>query len=258
MDIIHLSDLHFGNLNQTFNPNSFSRAISSYINDEKINPFIVISGDISFKGKESAYSSAIRFLSDILNDTEISKSNIIICPGNHDIVDKSFESFDTFMYSIRKDNILSFEENHYQIIEHENTIFYVINSSHHLDSNYGLIHRDCFNNSFNDNPNKIKVAVLHHHIINQFDNDKSNLKNAYDLVKYLDTNKFDYILHGHQHTEQNIIIGESSMQLYCVRSGNYKQDGYFNGFNHYNTDTKIAKFLGLEGSGNNITLKEIR
>ncbi|MCP5102717.1 MAG: hypothetical protein GY950_05040, partial [bacterium] len=87
---LHLSDLHFGDENET------AAAIRTHVLDSLIDTVenideqwkpqcIVISGDIAWKGGKEDYQAAEKWLSSLIAALNLSPGDIILCPGNHDI-----------------------------------------------------------------------------------------------------------------------------------------------------------------------------
>jgi predicted MPP superfamily phosphohydrolase len=96
INILHLSDIHFGAEPVTDEIESTALTIKNGILD-KLNEvlvglepnwmpnIIVISGDIGWKGIESDYKQAEIWLNKLLDKLHLTKDEIIFCPGNHDI-----------------------------------------------------------------------------------------------------------------------------------------------------------------------------
>ncbi|EEM08341.1 hypothetical protein bmyco0003_49370 [Bacillus pseudomycoides] len=93
INILHISDLHFGMESEKAETQKAQRdnALKEMINtlsklEDKDRPHIVvISGDIAWQGKESAYSIASEWISDLLNIFNIGMEELVVCAGNHDI-----------------------------------------------------------------------------------------------------------------------------------------------------------------------------
>lgn len=89
---LHLSDLHFksGKEYETFNRYIVLKSLWSDIEtqlDKGLKPdFMVISGDIAYHGKSEQYELTIKdFFDPLLKITKLSKDNLFIVPGNHDV-----------------------------------------------------------------------------------------------------------------------------------------------------------------------------
>jgi 3',5'-cyclic AMP phosphodiesterase CpdA len=245
MNIIHISDLHFGNPEPVYKKSELKQALVDFIMnfDTKHDFVLVISGDITFQGSDEGFESAKNFFNDVIKDCHILRDRILVCPGNHDIAkkpDPSFSPLNTFIYSLRRDNKLDFENNKFHLLYLDDVCFLIINSAFHLDHRFGLVD-DGICEFLEENESSIKnytyrVAILHHHLLNQFADDISAVRNSYPFLYHLDNYNFQLVIHGHQHTHQNMPIGKSEMQIEGVRSFNYLTRGYPNGVNHYHLD----------------------
>ncbi len=260
MDIIHLSDLHFGDTHAPFNERELSEALSKYIVDHTENPILVLSGDITIKGQNSGYSRASTFIDNLVSLGGVSRNNLCFCPGNHDIVEGSFKAFDTFVYGARRDNHLDFDNGSCKVLEIQDSVFVMLNSSFHLNHQYGLIEEKSLDLDLSQyDSDKKKFVVFHHHILNQFDGDISAVRNSYDLVQFIEKQEFLLALHGHQHTEQYYHVGKKATPVVSARSGNFSQSGYLNAFNHYRITGKDISFESLvfERSSREICIRSL-
>lgn len=89
--LLHLSDLHFGNdEGDQAKKDSKEVVLSSLVKalsklDQNWKPQIVcITGDIAYKAKESEYREAEHWIKNLLSALELSESDLVISPGNHD------------------------------------------------------------------------------------------------------------------------------------------------------------------------------
>lgn len=103
-NVIHLSDLHFGNpkVNKIKQDDSFRKLVNKIYSLHELNTidYIIISGDIGYTGKKEDYledekidkictaGNFIKFLNQKFNRSHFPK--IIVCPGNHDLFDGTF------------------------------------------------------------------------------------------------------------------------------------------------------------------------
>jgi len=99
VNILHLSDMHFGvEVNDSCPVNrkqDHENALVKLKNKLKTIPdqypnwkpdVIAISGDIGWLASDTDYQVAAGFLKDILDYFDLSAEDIILCPGNHDLV----------------------------------------------------------------------------------------------------------------------------------------------------------------------------
>ncbi len=105
--ILHLTDLHFNKdekLSQKEDrENVLKNLIQKLGGKKEFNnlDFIIISGDIAWTGSEDDYFKAETFIkelkSDLLLDDDFIKNRLIICPGNHDVIqDEAKEKYIEF------------------------------------------------------------------------------------------------------------------------------------------------------------------
>ena len=258
VNIVQFSDFHFGNNDSTFNWKSFAMSLGFYLKKKVENPLLIISGDITFKGYSKGYVEAIKFFECLIDNGVTERSRILMCPGNHDIVNKSFREFDAFSYKLRRDSKFLFQERSHQEFLIDGCLFKFFNSSYHMDHSYGLIEKSAMTTE-HKNHDGLKIAVMHHHLLNMFKDDTSAVRNAYDLYKYLDIEGFNYLLHGHQHSEQSYCMGRSHMKVISARSGNYHQKGFLNSVNLYQINDVIFEGMVLvpEKSTSEIKIREM-
>lgn len=227
------------------------KALTCFIGEVNANDFVlVISGDITFQGSKDGFTEAGEFFNQIINDNGIDRRRILACPGNHDIIQNEkprFELFNSFLYSLRKNQDLDFRNKNFTSYMLDEVFFLLINSAYHLNYDYGLVDEEIYayieNNKSRIDECKHRIAITHHHMLNQFENDTSAIRNSYPFLYALDLARFDLILHGHQHTIQSMPIGNSRMSISAPRSFNFSEQGYPNGINHYflNTNGKFEK-----------------
>ena len=85
MHILHLSDLHFGTLDQA---NLWSNQLAADLyNDINISHLdaLILSGDIANYSTEEEYQAAAQFLDNLRQDFPLNPEQIILVPGNHDL-----------------------------------------------------------------------------------------------------------------------------------------------------------------------------
>jgi predicted MPP superfamily phosphohydrolase len=84
MYILHLSDLHFGNLNDA---NLWQNQLAADLQRLKCSPInaLILSGDIANKSTPEEYAAAKKFLDNLREEFPIKRQNIVIVPGNHDL-----------------------------------------------------------------------------------------------------------------------------------------------------------------------------
>ncbi|WCO03169.1 metallophosphoesterase family protein [Psychroserpens ponticola] len=101
MKILHITDLHY--TNQIGGRTKQKKLLDNFFNDLEKNidkiDFVIFSGDLVQRGDkiEDFELAKVNFLEKIVAVTKISKENIFICPGNHDI-DRSVVSKSLIKY----------------------------------------------------------------------------------------------------------------------------------------------------------------
>ena len=87
INILHISDLHFGtkkNESNTRYNDSFVGMFLDQFKDIKID-YLLVSGDIANESKVLEYETASVFLNRLVTELGIYKKNVLLCMGNHDI-----------------------------------------------------------------------------------------------------------------------------------------------------------------------------
>lgn len=87
INILHISDLHFGtkkNEDKSRYDDNFVKKFLDQFNDTHVD-YLLVSGDIANESKELEYDTASVFLNRVITELSITKNNVILCMGNHDI-----------------------------------------------------------------------------------------------------------------------------------------------------------------------------
>lgn len=93
MNILHLSDIHFGrdnyNISEPFSKkNEILDSLIDYVSelDSKMKPdLVLVTGDIAWYGKASEYEEAYKWFKKLMEKLELDGNQIVFCPGNHDV-----------------------------------------------------------------------------------------------------------------------------------------------------------------------------
>ena len=214
MYLLHISDPHFSTDKYQVEQYQILDGLTELINnkEKKEDFFIVLTGDITYGGQEKGFKEASDFFTELFKNVSINSKNFILCPGNHDYdkCDKNepFKNFNTFSYSLRKDNEFSFDTlNSNRIYIKDSICFLSINTTYHAEHNYGKIDVDNLLKLLNTKSqeieeSKIRIILCHHHILNLLDKDDSAIKNSYQLFEILKKYNFHFLFHGHQHAKQ--------------------------------------------------------
>lgn len=232
LTILHVSDLHFGDPKAALNREDVSRVIRGLLARAGPNVLLVLSGDISFKGREQGYIEARDALLSALEAYDIPRNRIIVCPGNHDVVKSTagwspFKAFDAWSANLRNDKRCTFSADSCRRVNCSDADFLVINSAYHGDIEYGLVDLTNLDSVLANmvaepSPGSPRIAVLHHHLVPfSGHDDKSTTRNAYQVLKRLIKHGFSLVLHGHQHALLELGVGDGSMKLCGVGSFRY-------------------------------------
>ena len=85
MHILHLSDLHFGTLDQAqLWSNQLAEDLKNELNISSLDA-LILSGDIANKSTSDEYEAAQSFLDNLRRDFPLKSDQIVIVPGNHDL-----------------------------------------------------------------------------------------------------------------------------------------------------------------------------
>jgi len=251
-DIAHLSDLHFGNPKAHLRRSDVSKALDTVLAQLKAPAsLLIISGDITFQGNKEGYKEAAEAIKSAIERHHMPASNVFVCPGNHDIVIEElgnpyFTSFDAWSAQVRNDKFCTFANRPARLIKNEIGDFLLLNTAYHADHKMGLVDlaavKELLKNESHapkGEPQRLRVAILHHHIVPVLPEDTSTTRNAYELIGLLDKHGFSAVLHGHQHAILDLTIGQSKMRLSGVGSFGYLTAGYMN---------SVAVYRGQEGA----------
>ncbi|MFG0705606.1 metallophosphoesterase family protein [Acinetobacter sp. TYF_19] len=246
MNIIHLTDLHF-------DPQTNLQALMLIKDHEFFSEidtdttYLVITGDVATKGQDASFDFARPFIKELFIDTNIIKrSNIIICPGNHDFVDQDLTAFNDFARYLRNDSIFRFGSDSVIIKRVDDVCFCSLNSMYRYDRSTSSVDINSLRLKLERNKEAIssarhRVALLHHHIIGIEENDPSTVRNAIPLIQLLEKYNFNLILHGHQHIQLNFYINK--LQVICGRSLLSQSNFLSNGFNKISYDNEQQVFV---------------
>lgn len=255
--ILHLSDIHMGRDDSSFN----SEYLISHIKELKNIAHIVITGDVLDSPSDSNKLLFENFM------YKLGKLNVPISfvAGNHDIKNRGFLQRVSMLY-----NEIDFVSNMFTVNHHIETIFFGINSNDKNINSYlakghvsdkqllklsMLYRKACF-----DDPrikSYKKIALIHHHPF-KFTTKPTNFIKKTLLIMEEQTLKFnnaDYfinwcsemgvfiILHGHKHMQRFVectIDGNKMFSLGCGTSTAIKRNHFT--YNLINLDDSMDKY----------------
>jgi thymidylate synthase/predicted MPP superfamily phosphohydrolase len=206
MKIIQVADLHINSetqieiihnkLNQLFN--SLKTEIEK---DEEI--IFCSCGDIVDRGNVAMYSIAEEIFNFIKRLFTGYRLKFEFVPGNHDLCDSSFNSYDSFISKFIE-STYSYNNKNTHLRKYENINLILSNSVYHRCKDFGKLDLESLEQIESRNPS---FLVIHHTLLSENDNDSSAVRNAYKLVDYIEKNNIIGILHGHTHGYKDIMIG---------------------------------------------------
>lgn len=231
--IVHVSDVHFGTdfgFPPTAGPGSspLLEVIASDIHRLAGSDIalLVVSGDLTSRGEAShLFNNAKPFLHELRARLGIAPEQVVIVPGNHDICFKEFAltydhetAFNDFLKAFYDSPRKQVQLLRYKLPSGRMLELLTMNSVKlrtKETSNYGWVDwRACeevLATSEVPEPNTLRVAVLHHHLVPVLRDEKlpdpdysygsiSVTLNAGAIVEGLQSHGFRLVLHGHQHT----------------------------------------------------------
>jgi 3',5'-cyclic AMP phosphodiesterase CpdA len=181
LTICQISDIHCGS--PYFVPDLLERSILE-INDA--NPTaVVVSGDLTDAGYRQEFETSAEYVQ------KFQCENVMVIPGNHDSRNVGYIHFER-LFGQR-----------YSCIDFDEAVMVGIDSSEPdlNDGRVGREHYDFIHNSFSRAEDKLKIFVIHHHLIPipGTGRERSTIYDAGDVLELLDDVGVDLVLSGHKH-----------------------------------------------------------
>ena len=244
--LVHISDLHFGDPNGVLNRQDIGCVVQALLQEAGPGALLLLSGDISFKGEERGYAEASEALSQVVNDVGFTRNQIVVCPGNHDVVvsatgSSPFSAFDAWSANLRGDRRCTFSGDSCRRVTFPEADFLVINTAYHANIEYGFVDLPKIESVLAEMgtmpvSGQPRIALLHHHLIPFARNDHSTTRNAYAVLSALVRHGFALVLHGHQHALLELGIGDGSLKICGVGSFRFVTPGFVNSASIYRFD----------------------
>ncbi len=277
MNILHISDLHFGPRHWEGNDRALLDKINSYSADMVIN-----TGDSTTDGLESEFKEAERFLKGITCE------NVISIIGNHD--KRSLRSHELFRKHIYDTEIIS------PLIPERTTKgnLYLDRKIAKVKENftdYNFIKTVCLNGEtvliINIDSNELyqddgfveeqilmaiskeikgirydKSMLLIHHSI--FSTDEDPLKNSLQVIDFIQENKIEHVLCGHTHEldlrkSTNLYIRHTFTQYMCGATSccnHSRADNMFLFYENWSTDRMQTHVVSIFPEGDKLRFKK--
>jgi len=230
MKIAHLSDLHFGRINQP----SIIETIVRDVNGNEVD-LVVISGDSTQRARHREFKKLLVLLDAL-------EAPALVVPGNHDVYAwwyprlRMVRPLDRFRYYLGDDLTPIFEK--------ENVAILGVNSAFGFTIKGGRIGRrtrDKIARYFLDkNVNVFKILVLHHHLTKLAAFGRHKLaRNAQKTLNTVAESGIDLILCGHLHvshiepvdivpTEHRIVVASAGTATSSRGRKTNKQSNFYN------------------------------
>lgn len=160
-------------------------------------------GDIIDRGNAAMYSTAEKIFNYIKELFTEYRLKFEFVPGNHDLCDSNFNSYDNFISKFIE-YPYSYNNKNAHLREYRNINLILSNSAYHRHKDFGKLDLGSLEQIEGRDPS---FLVIHHTLLSENDNDSSAVRNAYKLVEYIEKNNIIGILHGHTHGYKDIMIG---------------------------------------------------
>ena len=181
LTICQISDIHCGNAR--FIPELLDRTI---IEINRANPrVVVVSGDLTDAGYREEFEQAAEYID------RVECENVMVIPGNHDSRNVGYIHFER-LFGDRQ-----------SVIDLDDVILAGVDSSE-PDLNDGQVGREHYGfieESFSDAQDKLKIFVVHHHLISLpgTGRERNIIFDAGDVLERLIQAGVDLVLSGHKH-----------------------------------------------------------
>lgn len=243
--IVHLSDLHFGaDFGFPLKAGPASRPLLDTLVAD-INRLtgssvgiVVVSGDFTTRAEGNVLlTDSLSFLKDLASKLRIQPQQVVLVPGNHDIPLREHEPYsykhETLMKLFMKEfygkNVEDFMQLHRFRLGGEKSMEILTMNSVRLrtrqDMNYGYIEwpvYEDFLSKHTANPEALRLAVLHHHLIPAPSEEcldpeypEAGVSMTLDaglVTEGLQSHGFKLVLHGHQHVPGVTKISRGRLQ----------------------------------------------
>ncbi|MBC5996514.1 metallophosphoesterase [Romboutsia hominis] len=255
---LHISDIHysFDNYSTSKMRSGLVKYIEKYVQENGTFNFIAITGDIAYRG--STYNKDTEdFINNIIKKSGVSKENLFIVPGNHDL-DRSKKKSRLIDSIVNANNPLyeidNLDEDTYNDLIHSQKKFWIFynrltNRTYNEIDLHFIEERDCFN-IINLNTSLLcggdneegKISIFLNKLFKtlngKLSNDKLNIAIGHHNIDCLlaDERKkvmnnlvdegVDIYLCGHSHLPSYSIDNNNDREFYTVMSGAGVIDGY--------------------------------
>lgn len=279
-----ISDLHIGDMakGKDFSPektenasvNNYLQEFSDFIIAQKITAdYLLVPGDISNKAKEAEFGLASELIGKIADILGVPRTNILYCPGNHDVNWDAAKAQQLAGSSVE----LTYKAKYVNLLE-PGRIFFdsqargvgrFDDAPYLVSWSFDDINVFSLNSAIYDGPetkphcgeikseqlqaigklidstfdkSKLNIFILHHHPKQYHDRtfrqgDTSGMINADGLLHLLARKEIDFVLHGHKHIPRfDMEINSVGHPLWILCSGSFSSrldDRHFGGVGNF-------------------------
>jgi 3',5'-cyclic-AMP phosphodiesterase len=181
LTICQISDIHCGSA--YFIPDLLERSILE-INDLEPTA-VVVSGDLTDAGYRQEFETSAEYV------RQFGCEHVMVIPGNHDSRNVGYIHFERLF------------GDRYSIIDFEDAVMVGVDSSEPdlNDGRVGREHYDFIYESFANAQDKVKIFVIHHHLIPipGTGRERNIIFDAGDVLELLADAEVDLVLSGHKH-----------------------------------------------------------
>lgn len=260
--ILMFSDIHFSfekdsSQLKVDDANGYYKKLENYIQEiaEKkdiIIKYLIITGDIVDHGKKQEYVVMQKYIERLCDKFELSKDNVLIVPGNHDIYRAGLEIFcddnnisttdAAKQHDIKLSHFTDFYKEFYGkkvmdpskaivdkiIIEENQTLILGLNSlekeSHLKTDHYGYVSLDKLEKELDDYLKlsyKNIIIATHHSVSETMGKEKATIGNARLLKDTLSLKKINTYIYGHHHTSESRleVVGDDGKMYRYIEIG---------------------------------------
>ncbi|EFQ65921.1 MAG: metallophosphoesterase [Pseudomonas sp.] len=279
-----ISDLHIGDMakGKDFSPEKTENAsvenylqeFSDFVVRERLAAdYLLVTGDISNKAKESEFSLASDLITKIAQILGVDRKRVLFCPGNHDMNWPAITSqqdagasveviLKAKYWNLLKPGLIFSETQAQGVGRFDDAPYFVV-------WNYDDFNVFSLNSAIYDGPDtkphcgeikseqlldlevlldshvdksKLNVFILHHHPKQYHDRtfregDTSGMINADGLMHLLSKKEIDFIVHGHKHIPRfDMEINSDGHPLWILCSGSFSSrldDRHFGGVGNF-------------------------
>lgn len=224
--ILQIADLHLiENPKNNLRPEKCLQLMALAIKDILDNGtdlILAVCGDLTSKGESRGYLLSTNFCTKLVEMIDV-KTDVLICPGNHDINKRASSGDDPFAEYNKAAWILKQTEH---LSGNTPTVsrvvgdieFILTNSSYHRDHTFGKVDIISLTEVLTASGGNPRIVLVHHHIIPSLRDEGSSIRNAYEFLQLCVSNGVIGFLHGHVHKDEIITVGNDNSPIIGVGS----------------------------------------